>query len=95
MDPIYAVYPDNVTSRNDGETHYIGFHHLCYLYNVAPSLCINMSRPGAAEGRGVRLIPLRVQHDGVYRLRSSYRHSRNDRGVMALDKRPCLCYNTG
>lgn len=44
------VHPGVVTSKNDGDEHYIGFHDLCRLYKLDPRECIDASRPDRMLG---------------------------------------------
>lgn len=37
----YVVHPGQVTSKTDGQTHYVGFRQLIELYGVARSECVN------------------------------------------------------
>lgn len=40
----YAIHPGYVTSRNDGETHFISSAQLMHLYKVNPAECVVASR---------------------------------------------------
>jgi hypothetical protein len=75
----YLIVPGNVTSKNDGEVHFISAQKLIQLYKVNPKLCITISwdkyvrefleredPPGRYQG----LIVLRPRSDGNYILES-------------------------
>lgn len=66
MTAKYLVCPGYVTSRNDGETHYVGAGPLMKLYGVDPRECvIEDGRPGRQFEGLVRLIP---RFDGNYKI---------------------------
>lgn len=72
--PRFAVYPGTVTSKTDGDVHFISFMQLCRLYRVHPSLCVDMSKNREVSkfaGRVpelMQLIPLRPSYHGDYSL---------------------------
>ena len=74
----YVLCPGMVTSRTDGQRHYVGPYHLAQLYGVAPSEClIHQPEPWwpasyheRAEERHRGLIKLEPRHDGNYSLPS-------------------------
>ena len=69
MSAKYAVYPGYVTSRNDGQRHYIGFEKLCHLYGVPTKECVNMSDEASWRGRDRSgYISLTPRRDGNYQL---------------------------
>lgn len=65
----YAVYPGYVTSRNDGQRHFIGFSQLVRLYGVKVSECFDATKPQNRVGLGrhsyIRLTP---RYSGDYSL---------------------------
>ena len=68
----FAVYPGHVTSKNDGQEHFIGFSDLCRLYGVPHAECIDMSQPKNLQGfDAARLTALRPRYDGNYTLPKS------------------------
>lgn len=77
MAPVkkYLIYPGYVTSRNDGERHYISAGQLIRLYRVDPAECIIYD--GRAEKlRGINvvdLINLFPVNSGVYEIPNSMR----------------------
>ena len=62
----YVVYPSYVESKNDGQFHFVNFSRLVKLYGVDPEECINVHNTLGRDISG--LIPLRVRHDGNYKL---------------------------
>lgn len=60
----YLVCPGHVTSRNDGERHYVGPGALMKLYGVNPRECVIQGSFGL-EGAG-KLKVLRPRFDGNY-----------------------------
>lgn len=67
----YAVYPGQVTSRNDGDRHVISAGKLMELYGVCPSECIVMQskeKEPCPHGRTAGLTPLFPRYDGHYHL---------------------------
>ena len=71
----YAVFSGHVTSKSDGEIHFISNHDLCRLYHVNPSDCVMVNPSYGVTGYSrvyiASLIPLRPQYDGDYSLPSS------------------------
>lgn len=74
--PKYVLCPGHVISRNDGQRHYIGAHHLAVLYGVNPRECLihdptpqwTVSNFRNAEEEQKGLIRLHPRDDGDYRL---------------------------
>lgn len=63
----YAVLPGYVTSRSDGERHFISFWKLCELHRVNPRECVDTSRPECMQGRDLsKLKRLCVSPSGNY-----------------------------
>ncbi len=62
--PLFAVLPGMVTSRNDGQRHYIGADALIRLYKVPPALCKIVTDPSQV-GDLHRLEP---SYRGIYTL---------------------------
>lgn len=61
----YVLHPGWVTSRNDGDRHYITAIRLAELYGVHPACC-RVSSPDAKDKEGeVHLYP---RYDGNYSL---------------------------
>jgi hypothetical protein len=75
----YVVKPGWVTSKNDGQQHYIGAMQLIRLYQVDPRLCYvyeptpRWTRWDAEEAKRIMkdLIPLVPRYDGNYRVPTS------------------------
>lgn len=44
------VHPGYVTSKTDGDRHFIGYMQLCRLYGLNPNTAFNASRPEALHG---------------------------------------------
>lgn len=68
MQKRYACFGGHVTSRHDGDWHYISAHRVCQLYRVPPAECIfideNTPSPPASALTG--LIALHPRSDGDY-----------------------------
>lgn len=65
----YEVFPGHVTSRSDGDRHYISASQLIHLYCVDPLECrvFNGCPGGRSGGRsGGSLISLFPRRDGEY-----------------------------
>lgn len=65
----YALYPGFVTSKTDGETHFISSLELARLYRVKISECITVSENRPDLSRGIDLtgcIHLYPREDGNY-----------------------------
>lgn len=59
--------PGWVTSRTDGDQHYIGEGDLTRLYGVSPAECVSAERPHELRGLDTEiLIQLRPRYDGNY-----------------------------
>ncbi len=67
----YAVFPDHVVSRTDGQVHFIGAAELINLYGVDPRECfvIDFNAGPRAYAQQMRL----VEEEGLIHLRPSYR----------------------
>ena len=52
-DKWYAVHPGWVTSKNDGDRHYVGYEQLIRLYGLDRQRCIlwDMAKPITYRGR--------------------------------------------
>lgn len=75
MEPKYALYPSHVTSRTDGDRHYIGAPQLARLYRVPMGECLVISdedyrRPDRRGKLALaeKLIALWPRYDGNYKL---------------------------
>ncbi len=75
MEPIYALYPGMVTSKTDGDWHFIDANVLAMLYGVPLAKCVvvrlsDYNDPSRREfvRRAEKLIPLRPRYDGNYKL---------------------------
>lgn len=73
IEPIYALYPQKILSRTDGDTHFIDERTLCMLYGVRIEHCLvvrteDFSRPDKREliERAGKLIQLKPRYDGKY-----------------------------
>lgn len=68
----YAIYPDYVVSKSDGQMWYIGAKELMHLYGVNPEECIVID--AHHNNRGFKLpkelIKLTVRYNGDYDLPS-------------------------
>lgn len=75
----YALFPGHVTSKTDGDVHFVGAQDLARLYGVNMRECVVLPFPktAAEEVRWqemykfvvqFELIKLRPQYDGDYRL---------------------------
>jgi len=62
----YALYPGYVTSKYDGDFHYISANMLLTLYGVLPEQCALFDPEYPEKTRG--LIELRPQYHGNYTL---------------------------
>lgn len=66
---MYAVHPGNVSSRNDGDRHYIGFDELIRLYGVSYKDCVlwDIGRPETFfQRRWEDYVHLFPREDGNY-----------------------------
>lgn len=61
----YAIHEGFVTSKNDGERHFITFTQLCYLYRLNPRECLNWVKSGLGN-RYEDFIHLFPRYDGDY-----------------------------
>jgi hypothetical protein len=62
-----AIFPGIVTSRNDGDIHFIGYRQLVELYKLDPEECFDASDPrnaGKIAVTGVKCY--RPRYDGDY-----------------------------
>lgn len=66
----YVVIGGYVTSRSDGDKHYINAMKLCELYKVNPAECLfaEEKHPHSLVGIGDGLPILRPRYDGNYTL---------------------------
>lgn len=68
---LYVICPGTVTSRTDGQEHFVDERSLISLYGVHPALCVVYPRTEAQE-RGWRMPPhamyLEPQYSGDYSL---------------------------
>lgn len=62
----YAIHPGEITSKNDGDVHYISEKQLIRLYQVNPNDCINWKD---AEGKYEDYIHLYPNYDGNYNIK--------------------------
>ena len=62
----YAVYPGFVTSRYDGDLHYVDSNSLMRLHGVVPQECIVVRGRHSLRGLRKRLISLFPREDGHY-----------------------------
>jgi hypothetical protein len=51
-----AIYPGYITSKTDGQSHYIDYFTLIRLYNLNPCECFNASRREDLIGRDITKI---------------------------------------
>lgn len=51
MPAKYALHPGPVTSKNDGDRHFIDAHTLARLYRVRPAECVVVPWEAPAPGR--------------------------------------------
>jgi hypothetical protein len=65
----FAVFPDYVISKTDGEDHYISSIQLIHLYNVDPTECVIVDRRSAQHQHTCLdgLIQLHPNYDGDYK----------------------------
>lgn len=63
MSAKYIVFAGYVTSKNDGDQHFISSQRLMQLYGVSPSECVIGQQGKNYDGD---LIPLRPRYDGLY-----------------------------
>lgn len=68
--PIYVLVPGYVTSKNDGDIHYINARRLRRLYGVDPAECIEApTGPGAERWEPpTDAVYLHPRYDGDYSL---------------------------
>lgn len=78
MAKLYAIYPGVVTSRYDGDCHYISAAQLARLYGVSIGECVvvewgDYSKPWRRESIAYAstLIPLIPRYSGDYSLPSA------------------------
>ena len=65
----YALHPGPVTSRTDGDKHFVDAHQLARLYGVAPSECVVVPwevKPGHELPHRVRME--RIERMGLVHL---------------------------
>lgn len=68
MKTKYLVVPGYVTSKNDGDRHFIGAGDLMRLYGVNPQECRVVTEEGSTFGSEKDLIVLRPSYSGNYSL---------------------------
>lgn len=75
IEPIYALYPQHILSKNDDDEHFIDEHTLCMLYGVRIEHCLvvrleDFTRPDKREliQRASKLIPLKPSYSGKYQI---------------------------
>jgi len=71
MEKKYIVCGDYVTSRSDGDRHYMGPLRLCQLYKVSPNECYLLTEGNDRDRRIMESLPkdlpvLRPRADGMY-----------------------------
>ncbi len=64
----YIIFPGYVTSKNDGDSHWISAPQLMRLYGVAPVDCLIFDDRVRFAGYPPHLIALRPRRDGNYAL---------------------------
>jgi hypothetical protein len=64
----FAVHPGYITSKADGDRHWIGFAQLCDLYRVPRHQCLDMSDHRHLWMSTEHLIVLCPRYDGDYKL---------------------------
>lgn len=66
--PIFILFPSHITSKNDGDKHYINFSRLIYLYGLKGERCLNGNNQhdllGLNLNNVITLLPL---YEGNYR----------------------------
>lgn len=74
-EPRYAVYPQPILSKADGDTHFIDERALCMLYGVRMEHCLvvraeDFGREDKREliERAGKLIQLKPRYDGKYQI---------------------------
>jgi len=72
----YILYPGEVVSMNDGDTHYVSSKNLIWLYDVDPTECVEMSKLSRDTPRNRELLstltPLVPKFDGNYKIPEDY-----------------------
>jgi hypothetical protein len=68
----YVLHPGHVTSKNDGDRHFISSKQLMWLYGVSPDLCVEYPDMDNPQNRNWRppdgAIHSRPKYDGNYTL---------------------------
>jgi len=80
----YLVVPGYITSKADGDLHYVNANELIRLYGVDPRECVIWKNPPSwiTEPYIKGLIVLNPRYDGDYSLESAYkRHQKHKEGV--------------
>jgi hypothetical protein len=66
----YIAFPGVVTSKSDGDIHFIGYYDLCRLYNVNPADVLNFDAMQTLKGFTPEflneLVQLSPREDGKY-----------------------------
>lgn len=66
----YVVVPERITSRIDGQSHFVNFDSLCKLWGVNPDDCIHYRTGKGVRAPGFFGLPvLRPRADGKYVLK--------------------------
>ena len=66
----YILYPGFVTSKNDGQEHFIGYAQLIELYKVNPQFCRNGNKMANWHAVFPNALKLAPRYDGDYDLRN-------------------------
>ena len=64
----FAIHKGYVTSKNDGDRHYIGFLQLCKCYHLDPKYCIDWNDGGHLNRFEIDYIHLFPRLNGDYKL---------------------------
>lgn len=66
----YVLHPGHITSKSDGQSHYINAARLADLYGVSLRTCINADAPEylAVQHSAASFTHLYPRYDGDYRL---------------------------
>lgn len=70
MSKKYAVHPEKVKSKTDGQFHFISAHQLMKLFKVDPTDCVVCHRFHPVMGiKNSDYIHLSPQYDGNYKIK--------------------------
>lgn len=73
----YAVHPDRIVSKTDGQMHFISAYQLMKLYGVQPTECVVCSDKHPNMGiHNNDYIHLTPRHDGDYSIESAIKRQR-------------------